>query len=204
MTRAHHRRFNPGSKSEGRRKGWPGRAPRRRSRLACRQAPRLRRRTCRRTPATAALRLLRTGLPLAAEACYAYGEVTEQRLRFLRDIARRTGARAGREADRAERLRRERRAAGLAEAHRLALRFAEVDPELREVVLFGSLATGEVGNRQPDVDLAVESSRYLRLVAIALDSRFKVDVVDLATARPAIRQAVARHGKVIYARPNAP
>lgn len=130
--------------------------------------------------------------------------MTEQRLRFLRDIARRTSARAGREADRAERLRRERRAAGLAEAHRLALRFAEVDPELREVVLFGSLATGEVGNRQPDVDLAVESSRYLRLVAIALDSRFKVDVVDLATARPAIRQAVARHGKVIYARQNAP
>lgn len=72
------------------------------------------------------------------------------------------------------------------------------------MVLFGSLATGEVGNRQPDVDLAVESSRYLRLVAIALDSRFKVDVVDLATARPAIRQAVARHGKVIYARQNAP
>lgn len=68
------------------------------------------------------------------------------------------------------------------------------------MVLFGSLATGEVGNRQPDIDLAVESVRYLRLVAIALDSPFQVDVVDLATARPAIRQAVARHGKVIYAR----
>ena len=129
--------------------------------------------------------------------------MTEARQRFLRDIARRRSAQAHRDEERAARLRRARRAAGLAEAHRLALRFAEVDPELREVVLFGSLATGELGNRQPDIDLAVESSRYLRLVAIALDSPFKVDVVDLATARSAIRQAIARDGTVIYARPNA-
>lgn len=131
-------------------------------------------------------------------------QVNEERLRFLRGIARRRSAEARRAAERAGRLRRERRAAGLAEARRLAQRFAAVDPDLRQVVLFGSLATGEVGDRQPDIDLAVESSRYLQLVAIALDSRFKVDVVDLAAARPAIRQAVARRGKVIYdARSNA-
>ena len=130
--------------------------------------------------------------------------MNEERLRFLRGIAQRRSVHVRREAARAERLRRERQAAGFAEALRLAQHFAVVDPELRAVVLFGSLATGELGNRQPDIDLAVESSRYLQLVAIALDSRFKVDVVDLATARPAIRQAVARYGKVIFdARSNA-
>ena len=130
--------------------------------------------------------------------------MTEEWLQFLRGLAQRRTAQARREAHRAERLRWRSLAAGLAEAQRLALTFAAVDPDLHQVVLFGSLATGELGNRQPDVDLAVESSRYLQLVAIALDSPFKVDVVDLATARPAIRQAVARYGKVIFdARSNA-
>ena len=130
--------------------------------------------------------------------------MSEKWLQFLRGIARRRRAEARRGAHQAERLRWQWQAAGLAEAQRLAHDFAAVDPELRAVVLFGSLATGEVGNRPPDIDLAVESSCYLQLVAIALDSRFKVDVIDLATARPAIRQAVARHGKMIFdARPNA-
>lgn len=130
--------------------------------------------------------------------------MSEKWLQFLRGIARRRRAEARRGAHQAERLRWQWQAAGLAEAQRLAQDFAAVDPELRAVVLFGSLATGEVGNRPPDIDLAVESSCYLQLVAIALDSRFKVDVIDLATARPAIRQAVARHGKMIFdARPNA-
>lgn len=74
----------------------------------------------------------------------------------------------------------------LREARRLAQRFAEEDPELRQVILFGSLATGEIGDREPKIDLAVESPRCLSLAAIALDSRFKADVIDLATARPAI------------------
>ena len=130
--------------------------------------------------------------------------MSEKWLQFLRGIARRRRAQARRGAHRAERLRWQWQAAGLAEAQRLAQDFAAVDPELRAVVLFGSLATGELGNRPPDIDLAVESSCYLQLVAIALDSRFKVDVIDLATARPAIRQAVARQGKMIFdARPNA-
>ena len=130
--------------------------------------------------------------------------MSEEWLQFLHGIAQRRRAQARRGAHQAERLRWKWQAAGLAEALRLAQHFAVVDPELRAVVLFGSLATGEVGNRPPDIDLAVESSCYLQLVAIALDSRFKVDVIDLATARPAIRQAVARHGKMIFdARPNA-
>lgn len=112
-------------------------------------------------------------------------------------------ARERRRAERAPRVRAERRAAGLAEAHRLAKRFAEIDPGLRKVVLFGSLATGDLRDRQPDVDLAVESPHYLRLVAVALDSPFKVDVIDLPNAGPVILRAIEQHGKVLYERENA-
>ena len=73
-----------------------------------------------------------------------------------------------------------------------------MDPDLRTVVLFGSLATGNLGNREPDVDLAVP--QYLRLVAIALDSPFKVDVI-VPNASPVISRAV--HGTVMYERERA-
>ena len=100
-------------------------------------------------------------------------------------------------------MRREWRAAGLAEAHRLTKCFVDADPDLRKVVLFGSLATGDLGHREPDVDLAVDSPQYLRLVSIALDSPFKVDVIDLPNARAVISRAVEHHGKVMYERESA-
>ena len=122
-----------------------------------------------------------------------------QRERFLRRIAERMRRREPGSAQR-ERLREARLSIAREEARRLAQRFAEEDPELRQVILFGSLATGEIGDREPDIDLAVESPRYLSLVAIALDSRFKVDVIDLATARSAILKAVARDGEILHER----
>ena len=127
----------------------------------------------------------------------------EERKRFLRGVAEGLKARQRRKDARADHVRQERRAAGLAEAHRLTSRFVEVDPDLRKVVLFGSLATGDLGDRQPDIDLAVESPRYLRLVAVALDSPFRVDVVDLPNASPVISRAVEQHGRVMYERKDA-
>ena len=124
-------------------------------------------------------------------------------MRFLRGVAEGLKARERHRAEHAPRVRQERRAAGLAEAHRLAKRFAEVDPELRKVVLFGSLATGDLRDRQPDIDLAVESPQYLRLVSIALDSPFKVDLIDLPNAGPVIARAIEQHGRIIYERENA-
>jgi predicted nucleotidyltransferase len=122
--------------------------------------------------------------------------VDESERQFLKRIADRIRSRESK----AESRRKARIDAALAEARRLTRRFREEDPELRRVILFGSLATGEVGDREPDIDLAVESSRYLRLVSIGLDSPFEVDVVDLGTARKAIVEAVHRDGKVLYAR----
>ena len=81
-----------------------------------------------------------------------------QRERFLRRIAERMRLREPGSAQR-ERLREARLSAARDEARRLEQRFAEEDPELRQVILFGSLATGEIGDREPDIDLAVESPR---------------------------------------------
>ena len=124
-------------------------------------------------------------------------------MRFLRGVAEGLKQRERRRSAHLDHMRREWRAAGLAEAGRLTKCFVEADPDLRKVVLFGSLATGDLGNREPDVDLAVDSPQYLRLVSIALDSTFKVDVVDLPNASPVISRAVERDGRVMYERESA-
>lgn len=124
-------------------------------------------------------------------------------MRFLRGVAKGLKARERRRSAHLEHMRREWRAAGLAEAERLTKCFLEADPDLRTVVLFGSLASGDLGNREPDVDLAVDSPQYLRLVSIALDSPFKVDVVDLPNASPVISRAVERDGRLMYERESA-
>ena len=126
--------------------------------------------------------------------------VDEERTRFLRGVAEGLRTRERKRSAHLDHMRREWRAAGLAEAHRLTKCFVEADPDLRKVVLFGSLATGDLGHREPDVDLAVDSPQYLRLVSIALDSPFKVDVLDLPNARAVISRAVEHHGKVMYER----
>ncbi len=87
------------------------------------------------------------------------------------------------------------------EAVRLTRRFRQRDPELRRVVLFGSLACGGTpAGRHFDIDLAVDSERYLALVGEALDSEFDVDVIDLRRVREAIREDIETYGEVIYER----
>ena len=85
------------------------------------------------------------------------------------------------------------------EVSRLVERFREADPELRSVVLFGSLARNEVQRIDFDIDLAVESDRYSQLLDIALESVFRVDLIDLVAASSYIKlyQAIGsarRHG----------
>lgn len=84
------------------------------------------------------------------------------------------------------------------EAWSLTKRFREIDLQLKRVILFGSLAEGTVTSENFDIDLAVESDRYLQLVAIALDSEFKVDVVELGSLPKAVRKRVLDRGKVLH------
>ncbi len=87
-----------------------------------------------------------------------------------------------------------------AEVERLAGEFRALDPAIEKIVLFGSLARKDVTSLDFDIDLAVACSkeRYLTIVARALDSPFKVDVVDLAVADDRIKTSIARDGVVLY------
>ncbi len=86
------------------------------------------------------------------------------------------------------------------EIQALVSKFLLLDPTISRIILFGSLARNDVSSPDFDIDLAVSCSgeRFLTLVAIALNSPFKVDVVDLSTADERIKSAVAREGIVFY------
>ena len=84
------------------------------------------------------------------------------------------------------------------EVSRLVERFREADPELHSVVLFGSLARNEVKRIDFDIDLAVETDRYSQLLDIALESAFKVDLIDLVAASSYIKRSVRREGLERY------
>jgi predicted nucleotidyltransferase len=93
---------------------------------------------------------------------------------------------------------RRRKEAALKEAFRLVEEFRKEDPALKKVVLFGSLAKDDVRDINFDIDLAFQGKEYYRCVAIALDSCFKVDVVDYDSAADFIREEIDTGGKVLY------
>ena len=89
-------------------------------------------------------------------------------------------------------------AEALDEARRLTAVFQKIDPNLGRVILFGSLAEGTVSSENFDIDLAVESKEYLRLVSLGLDSDFKVDVVELAALPESYKERIMKKGVVLY------
>jgi len=86
------------------------------------------------------------------------------------------------------------------EIRTLVGKFLSLDPTITKIILFGSLARDDVSSPDFDIDLAVSCSgeNFLALVALALYSPFKVDVVELATADSRIKSAVVREGIVVY------
>lgn len=78
--------------------------------------------------------------------------------------------------------------------------FRGIDPEISAIVLFGSLAEGTVRGEHFDIDVAVRSSKYLQLVAWALDQSYQIDVIDLDAAPPHIAERIQTRGEVLYAR----
>ena len=106
-----------------------------------------------------------------------------------------------------ERLQREKvdalaihKAQALEEVQALVGKFLLVDSGIIKIILFGSLARDDVSSLNSDIDLAVSCSgeHFLALVAIAQDSPFKVDLVDLSTADNRIKDAITREGMVLY------
>jgi predicted nucleotidyltransferase len=86
------------------------------------------------------------------------------------------------------------------EIDKLLAQFLEIDPALQKVILFGSLAKQTIRSADFDIDLAVQCSpdKFLLLVGAALDSDFKVDVVDLASVSQTFRQFISKDGIVLY------
>ena len=84
------------------------------------------------------------------------------------------------------------------EVRSLTKQFREIDPQLKKVILFGSLAEHTVTSENFDIDLAVESGKYLQIVSIALDSEFKVDVVEIETLPEHLQRRVLDKGQVLY------
>ncbi len=69
----------------------------------------------------------------------------------------------------------------------------------QRVVIFGSLSQRGGFTSWSDIDLAawgIPDERFYRAVAAvtALSARFKVDLIDPETCRPALRQAIEREG----------
>lgn len=84
------------------------------------------------------------------------------------------------------------------EVDRLVREFRSIDPDLECVVLFGSLARGDVTRLTFDIDLAVSSRHYIDLLRPALDSAFDVDLIDLESASQYILDAIKRDGVEKY------
>ena len=82
------------------------------------------------------------------------------------------------------------------EVERLVAAFRQADPGLHTVILFGSFAENRMRDERFDIDMAISSRNYLGCLSVALDSEFKVDLVDLDTVRPVLRDQIEHHGKV--------
>jgi len=84
------------------------------------------------------------------------------------------------------------------EVQRLIIQFLEIDPAIEKIVLFGSLAEDNVFSSHFDIDIAVRSEQFLKLVSCGLNSSFPVDVVDLDHVTAPIRASIEKYGKIIY------
>ncbi|MDF1568115.1 MAG: nucleotidyltransferase domain-containing protein [Spirochaetaceae bacterium] len=75
----------------------------------------------------------------------------------------------------------------------------ERDPQVSRIVLFGSLAEQTEGVVR-DIDLAIESSEFLKVSGWLLSLSEAIDVVDMNDLYPHIRDRVETKGRVLYER----
>jgi predicted nucleotidyltransferase len=100
--------------------------------------------------------------------------------------------------DWADRQNEERFAEAMEFLPKLVASFREIDPDLDKIILFGSLAKGKPKRADFDIDVAVRSDRYFRMVAWALDQVWKIDVVDLDAIGNTILSHIESEGRTLY------
>jgi len=118
-------------------------------------------------------------------------QVTKEEMAVYRATARQRE-----EQERQERLQRTQRALALAQQ---AAALLKSQFGARQVILFGSLARRGLFHQRSDVDLAVagiKSQVFWRAWGAldALGHEFEINLVDMETASPALRQEVEREG----------
>lgn len=69
---------------------------------------------------------------------------------------------------------------------------------MQKIVLFGSLAWGKPKRLDFDIDVAVRSERYLKLVSWTLDQTWKIDLVDLDQVSGSVLEGLEETGVVLY------
>ncbi len=92
----------------------------------------------------------------------------------------------------------DRAAQAVEEVGRLKVDFLNIDKDMEKMILFGSLAEGNIVSVYFDIDIAVKSKKYYLLVSRALQSDFKVDVADLDSIHERIKKTIIEKGRVIY------
>ncbi|MDA3951945.1 MAG: nucleotidyltransferase domain-containing protein [Spirochaeta sp.] len=75
----------------------------------------------------------------------------------------------------------------------------ERDPQVSRIILFGSLAEQTDGVVR-DIDLAIESTDFLKVSGWLLGLSEAIDVVDVNDLYPHIRERVETRGRVLYER----
>lgn len=73
------------------------------------------------------------------------------------------------------------------------------DPDVARIILFGSLAERSDGIVR-DIDIAVESTDFLKATGWLLSLPYPVDVVAIGDLYPHIRQRVEEKGRILYER----
>ncbi len=76
--------------------------------------------------------------------------------------------------------------------------FLKIDPDIKKIILYGSLAENRVTSINFDIDLAVKSKKYYKLVARTFESDFKIDLIDLDVIHPLIKKNILKQGKMLY------
>lgn len=86
----------------------------------------------------------------------------------------------------------------LEELEKIKIDFLRIDKNMEKMILFGSLAENNIDSTEFDIDIAVKSEKYYQLIGRALQSQFKVDVIDLESIHSLIKKNILKTGKVIY------
>lgn len=95
----------------------------------------------------------------------------------------------------------ERAAEAHIEARRLAASILKADPNVRSVILFGSLAEGGPRRRKFDIDLALNGGDLYKALDVTEESPFDVDVVRLDLLPDHLRARIQAHGVVLASIP---